>query len=132
MSQTIVPLSLLIRDRDGLSLIDWEPLVPMLLDSQRSVPERAAVFHASLAEAICNQAVVLRERHGITRVGLAGGVFQNRVLTELALSGLKDRGFAAYLPQCLPSNDAAISFGQIVEAAAAAGSPEVLVGNADQ
>ncbi len=117
--RTRVPLALPIRDRSGLSVIDWAPLLPMLLDAQRSVPERAAVFHASLAAAIAHQAAILRERHRITRVGLAGGVFQNRMLTGLTLSLLKDRGFAAYLPERLPCNDAAISFGQIIEAAAA-------------
>ncbi len=119
VGRTLVPLPLPIHERSGLSVIDWAPLLPLLLDTPRSVPDRAAAFHASLAAAIANQAVILCERHGITQVGLAGGVFQNRVLTELTLNLLKDRGFGAYLPECLPCNDAAISFGQVIEAAAA-------------
>jgi acetolactate synthase regulatory subunit len=43
-------------------------------------------------------------------------VFQNRQLTERALRLLRDDGFRVYLPEDLPTNDAAIGFGQIIEA----------------
>ena len=68
--------------------------------------------------------MTLREEFGecgefnITRVGLAGGVFQNRVLVEHVLRELAAAGFTAFLPERLPVNDAAIAFGQIVEAQA--------------
>lgn len=98
--------------------VDWEPLLALLLDAARPIQERASGFHASLASAIARQAEHVRRVHGVERVGLGGGVFQNRRLTEQTLRLLADAGFQTYLPRRLPVNDAAISFGQIVECAA--------------
>jgi hydrogenase maturation protein HypF len=113
----VVPLPL---ESDGAVLrADWRPLLPMLMDVRLTPSARAASFHASLAAAIAAQANAVRERHGVSTVGLAGGVFQNRRLTDHAIALLQAAGFAVILPQRLPVNDAAISFGQIVEAQAA-------------
>jgi hydrogenase maturation protein HypF len=112
-----VPLPLA-RNAAGLWLIDWEPLLPALSNTSRSVGERAALFHASLAEAIAGQAERARDEFGVGRVGLTGGVFQNRRLAESALAALERRGFRAFLPRDIPVNDAGLGFGQIVEAVA--------------
>jgi hydrogenase maturation protein HypF len=64
------------------------------------------------------QAIAVREDSGVARVGLAGGVFQNRVLTEQVRALLTAAGFEVLIPERLPINDAAISFGQLIEAAA--------------
>jgi len=109
----------LAQDSAGVWRSDWAPLVAAMLDAHRSPAERAALFHASLALALHDQALAVRERTGVTRVGLAGGVFQNRVLTEHAQAQLAAAGFEVLIPLQLPPNDAAISFGQLVEAAAA-------------
>jgi hydrogenase maturation protein HypF len=45
-------------------------------------------------------------------------VFQNRRLSEMALDALGAAGFRAYLPVSIPCNDAGLSFGQVIEAAA--------------
>lgn len=105
-------------DEAGLWRADWEPLLPMLMDGGLSVGERGSVFHASLAKLIAKLAVTLRDGQGITRVGLSGGVFQNRLLTEQAYKLLERQGFEVYLPTDIPANDAGISYGQIIEAAA--------------
>jgi hydrogenase maturation protein HypF len=80
---------------------------------------RAADFHATLAEAAAAQAQALRERHRFDAVGLTGGVFQNRRLVEQLLPRLAQRGLAGWLPRQLPVNDGGLSFGQVVECAAA-------------
>ena len=102
---------------DDLWRGDWGPLLPMLLDAKHTREERAAGFHASLARLILRQAEQIRRDYGVRQVGLAGGVFQNRCLTEQALRLLMDAGFETLLPERLPVNDAAMSFGQIVESA---------------
>jgi hydrogenase maturation protein HypF len=107
------------RDATGILRSDWAPLVPMLLDARRTKAARAAAFHASLAQALCDQALAVRERTGVASVGLAGGVFQNRILTELVQRRLTAAEFEVLIPQQLPVNDAAISYGQLVEATAA-------------
>ena len=76
------------------------------------------LFHATLAQALCEQALAVRDRTGVSRVGLSGGVFQNRVLTERVQAILAAAGFDVLIPKRLPTNDAAISYGQLVEAAA--------------
>jgi hydrogenase maturation protein HypF len=93
--------------------------VPLLLDEARSAADRAAGFHASLALTLVVQALTLREQHGDFAVGLTGGVFQNRLLASLAQDALTQAGFRTYLPQQNPCHDGGLSFGQVVEAAAA-------------
>jgi hypothetical protein len=56
-----------------------------------------------------------RTEHGVERIGLAGGVFQNRLLAEKAVARLEGRGFRVFLPSGIPTNDAGLSFGQIIE-----------------
>ena len=106
------------RDAEGIWRSDWAPLVPMLLNAHTDPAARAALFHASVAHALCKQAVAVRRQSGVTRVGFSGGVFQNRVLTEQAEALLTAAGFKVLIPQRLPVNDAAISFGQLIEAIA--------------
>ncbi|MGA2777484.1 MAG: carbamoyltransferase HypF [Steroidobacteraceae bacterium] len=113
------PVSMpLARDALGVWRSDWAPLVAAMLDARRDTAERAEVFHSSLALALCDQARAVRELTGADRVGLGGGVFQNRVLTEQASLLLADAGFQVLIPARLPVNDAAISYGQLVESAA--------------
>ena len=106
---------------EDLWLIDWAPLVDWLLDARRPVSERAAGFHDSLARALLSQALAVRRETGVADVGLCGGVFQNRRLTERALELLSGEGFRVHLARAVPVNDAGISFGQVVECAARAG-----------
>ena len=89
-------------------------------DTGRPAADRAGCFHDSLAAALCQQAVAVRGETGVSRVGLAGGVFQNRRLTERSVDLLTRSGFEVQLPRRLPLNDAAISFGQLIEANALA------------
>ena len=114
-----IALPLLSR-ADGVWQADWGPLVSLLLNGAWSVTRRAAAFHASLALTLVSQAITVREAHGDFAVGLTGGVFQNRCLSELALTALQEAGFRAYLPISVPCNDAGLSFGQVIEAAALA------------
>ncbi|MGD2063394.1 MAG: carbamoyltransferase HypF [Nitrospirota bacterium] len=97
---------------------DWEPLLSMLLDEELPVAERAAIFHASLVDALVDQAVRVRKETRVARVGLTGGCFQNRILTEGAVARLEAAGFQVLLHAQVPCNDAGIGYGQVVEAAA--------------
>ena len=108
----VLPLS---RTDTGLWQSDWEPLLPVLLNAKRPVSERAAVFHASLANTLLQQARQARTQQGVNRIGLSGGVFQNRVLVEQAIVLLENDGFQVHLPESIPVNDAGLSFGQVLE-----------------
>jgi hydrogenase maturation protein HypF len=106
----------LVRAAAGRWETDWSPLPPMLMDEARTVGERAAAFHASLAGALLTQAENVRAERGAFAVGLTGGVFQNRRLAEAALRLLADAGFEVMWGENIPANDAGISFGQVIEA----------------
>jgi hydrogenase maturation protein HypF len=103
------------RDDKGIWRTDWAPLLTRLMDESVSQANRARDFHESMANALLQQAITLREIHGDFAVGLAGGVFQNRLLTERVLEVLDQHGFRGYLPQQIPVNDAGLCFGQVVE-----------------
>jgi hydrogenase maturation protein HypF len=109
-----IPLPLA-QDGSGLWQSDWAPLLPMLMDHTHAPDARAACFHASLAHALLEQALKLRELSGIHEVGLTGGVFQNRLLAEMAKALLEQHGFKVHLPLHVPVNDAGVSLGQVME-----------------
>lgn len=108
----------LTRDAAGILRSDWEPLLDVVTDNKVSGVARAEVFHSSMAQVVLQQAQTVREQHAVNYVGLCGGVFQNRVLTEQVVDLLRQDGFDVVLPQALPCNDAGLSFGQAAELAA--------------
>lgn len=108
----------LMRGDDGVWRSDWAPLLPILLDRGLTAGERGGIFHASLAAALLAQARRVRAETGVVSVGLTGGVFQNRLLTETAIRLLAADGFLPLVAEAVPANDASLSFGQLVEAAA--------------
>ncbi len=103
---------------DGLLRADWAPLIDVLRDDVLSAAERAGYFHEALAATILAIAERERTRRGTCTVGLTGGVFQNRRLTESAVRLLEQAGFEVRLAEALPCNDAGIALGQVVEAVA--------------
>jgi len=109
-----------IRDDNGLWRADWQPLLAVLKDENRSRESRAGMFHASMAALILDQARLIAREWQVDRIGLTGGVFQNRVLTGAASGLLEAEGFEVCLSSALPCNDAAIAFGQLAEYAARA------------
>ena len=110
-----------VKDAAGVWRTDWEPLLDVVSDEQRTRASRAGVLHATMAAIVLQQAQKVRDEHSFAQVALCGGVFQNRALTEQAVELLQDDGFNVYLPEKLPCNDAALSFGQAVEIAARRG-----------
>jgi hydrogenase maturation protein HypF len=101
---------------NGLITVDWQPLLPALLRNDVAVAERAMQFHLSLAHSLVAQAQRIRAQRPFDVVGLTGGVFQNKLLTELALAQLSAAGFTVHLPERVPCNDGGIAYGQLAEA----------------
>ena len=78
----------------------------------RPVAEIGGRFHVSLAsmvEEVCSQ---VREKTGLGQVVLSGGVFQNCLLTELAVTRLERTGFQVLTHSLVPPNDGGIALGQ--------------------
>lgn len=105
------------EDEAGLLVADWMPLLHSLRRDEVPLGRRALQFHRSLAHTIVAQAQHIHERKPFDAVGLTGGVFQNRLLAELAIQQLGAAGFEVHLPQQTPCNDGGLAFGQLVEAA---------------
>jgi hydrogenase maturation protein HypF len=78
----------------------------------------AARFHNGVAALIEAGCLLLRDAHGLDDVALSGGVFQNVLLLEQAVSRLESHGFRVLTHSRVPCNDGGISLGQAVVAAA--------------
>jgi hydrogenase maturation protein HypF len=95
--------------------IDPNPLFSELLQDLRrrmSIPEIAHRFHQSVAELVSLVCRHIREVSGLSRVALSGGVFQNKLLTELTVDLLHRDGFEPLLHKRVPPNDGGIALGQ--------------------
>jgi hydrogenase maturation protein HypF len=103
----------------GKKEIDPQPVLSAVIaDWMAGVPvgRISAKFHNSLvrlAGLVCEQ---IRAETGIRTVALAGGVWQNRYLTEHTLPVLRAQQFDVLTHQQLPANDGSISLGQAVVA----------------
>jgi hydrogenase maturation protein HypF len=105
----------------GLCRIDSRPMWPELLDdleSGRSAGVVSGRFHGGLGRAIVMAGAGIARRHGIERIVLSGGVFQNRLLFESVESGMRGRGLQVLSHRRVPANDGGLSLGQAVVAAA--------------
>jgi hydrogenase maturation protein HypF len=95
--------------------VDPNPLLRGLVQDLRhgvSIPEIARRFHQSVAELVSLCCRHIREVSGLSRVALSGGVFQNKLLTELTVDLLRRDGFEPLLHQKVPPNDGGIALGQ--------------------
>lgn len=101
---------------DGLIVLDWQPLLAMLRDTGQSVASRAMQFHRSLAHAIVAMVRQMAKNASFERVGLTGGVFQNKLLLELSVAALREAGFEVGFSEKIPCNDGGLAMGQLVEA----------------
>ncbi|TAK94357.1 MAG: carbamoyltransferase HypF [Verrucomicrobia bacterium] len=95
--------------------LDWARMIEgILADVAHGVAtgEISAKFHNTLAAAM----VSVAKHIGVPRVALSGGCFQNRYLTERAVTRLREEGFQPYWHQRVPTNDGGIALGQVVAA----------------
>ena len=109
------------RGPDGVFVIDPLPLLEALAlrrAAGRSVEECAADFHESVIDVAAAVARTLCGEHGIDRVALGGGCFQNLILVDGVTSRLSEAGLKVLLPRALGPNDGAVSYGQAVITAA--------------
>jgi hydrogenase maturation protein HypF len=83
-----------------------------------SAPRAAARFHNGLVRCLAAACARLRDRTGLACVALSGGVFQNAVLLERAVTALERDGFRVLVHARVPPNDGGLSLGQLAVAAA--------------
>jgi len=95
-------------------VLDWQPMIEEMLRGQDAVEVAAARFHETLVAMMVSAA----QRFEIREVCLSGGCFQNRRLLSAAMRQLAVAGFVPYRHREIPPNDAGLSLGQAVVAAA--------------
>lgn len=98
-------------------IIDHRLMWPALLEDLVRETDRAVLaarFHHTVSAMITRVVTALADEHGISRVALSGGVFQNRYLLNDVVQRLGDRGFEVFVPRKVPANDGGLSLGQAI------------------
>ncbi len=106
------------------SVIDARPLIRAVAGDIEEFGDPALIsarVHRSIALATAKACAQIAGVHATQTVVLSGGVFQNRRLLEETVAALGNAGLRVLIPQRLPANDGAISFGQAAIAAAGGG-----------
>lgn len=71
-------------------------------------------FHNTIADIVLEGCKIIKKIHGINKVVLSGGVFQNILLLSKSIKVLEKEGFEVYYGNKIPVNDGGISLGQLV------------------
>ncbi len=86
-------------------------IVSEILD-HRSRDEIAFRFHYSLASAMLEMVLLIGIQN--KEIVISGGVFQNKLLTEILLNLTKEIGITIYYPTMLPAGDGGLALGQVL------------------
>jgi len=104
-------------EKDGLLVVDWRPAFLRLL-SDPPLPADCGVWamaaHSAIAAAAAEMVGFALDSTGNRTVALSGGVFMNRILTQLVGEELEAMGVETLLHHATPPNDGAIALGQAV------------------
>ncbi len=104
-------------ENDHLFEISWAPLFREYYDKGiEHVHALAMSFHLTMAKAACEMVEYGVGRTGQRHICLTGGVFMNRILTELITASLRTAGLTPYIHRLTPPNDGCIALGQAVVA----------------
>jgi len=97
--------------------LDFRPMMERIVNQAGAQAVVAARFHNTLAWAIHEMCLRMRREHGLNRVCLSGGTFQNMRLLGLTARALRASGFDLFLHRQVPPNDGGIALGQAMIAA---------------
>jgi len=99
-----------------LGWLDWTPLLAALLEgvaAGRPPARLAAAWHRQLCDALVALALRAARERGCAQVALAGGCFQNALLLECCIAGLRAAGLAVFWNAHVPCNDGGLALGQL-------------------
>lgn len=98
---------------NGIWLMDWRPMLNRIFEDRFNgmpLTDIAYGFHDALAYGI----VRLAQTAQLENVLLTGGVMQNQLLAEMAISKLLKAGFKPHWHQHIPPNDGGLAVGQMI------------------
>ncbi|CAA0130454.1 Carbamoyltransferase HypF [Mycolicibacterium vanbaalenii] len=128
--QAAIELEHLARGGTSCSTVDFEisdgvmdpaPVIGSLVAGLRSgIPgaDLAAGFQDAVVRATVRAAAETADAAGICTVGLTGGVFANKRLSDGIARGLRDRGMVVLTHRVVPCNDGGLALGQAAVVAA--------------
>lgn len=105
-----------IKEKNGIFNIQYKGIIEGILKDIKKkelVTKISSKFHNSIIEASCDLVCKLREKEGINKVVLSGGVFENQYLLKGIYINLIKQGFKVFYNEQIPTNDEGISFGQL-------------------
>jgi hydrogenase maturation protein HypF len=109
-------------EHEGMLWIDWAPAFTELFEPAATTaagPDAwAYAAHAAIAGAAAQMVEFGVERTGCRTVALTGGVFMNRVLTDLLVPRIEAMGLTSLVHRSVPPNDGCIALGQAIVAGA--------------
>ena len=106
-------------EKGGLLVIDWAEAFALLADARLIAGREddwAYGEHSSIADAAVAMVTFGLSRGAACPVALSGGVFMNRILTDLVTQRLEALGVRVLLHRRIPPNDGCIAVGQAVVA----------------
>jgi len=91
-------------------------ITAIVRDIERGEPTEsiAGRFHLTLADLLIKAVESAREENGLNRVGLSGGVYQNKLFFEYIVKELEARGFDVLTHRRVPTNDGGLALGQAI------------------
>jgi len=95
--------------------LDFSPMIAEIIADIDAGVRSAVIahrFHQSVASAATDVCLRISAATGLERVILSGGVFQNRLLTEMIYTPLSQKGLNVFTHRLVPPNDGGIALGQ--------------------
>jgi hydrogenase maturation protein HypF len=99
--------------------IDALPVIAAVVKELRSGVSQAKIaarFHNGVAAMVVALCIKLGKEHDCHEVALSGGVWQNMLLLEKSVRGLREAGFDVLFHRQVPANDGGVALGQAVVA----------------
>ncbi|MFI4937663.1 MAG: carbamoyltransferase HypF [Candidatus Berkiellales bacterium] len=93
-------------------IIDWRPMLISLVEELTQGQDKSNIakqFHLWCAKVM----VQIADQFNYRQIILSGGVFQNKLLNEIALNCLLQQEYQVYCSEQIPPNDAGLSVGQV-------------------
>jgi len=111
------PYPFTISENENPAVIKLRELISAVVHDVRNGIEPSEVsarFHRTMAEMILETCRLISRQSSLKTVALSGGVFQNRLLLNLAIGMLEKEGFQVLSHRLVPCNDGGIALGQAV------------------
>ncbi len=117
--RSLVPSLRIEIDGSGPCGLDWRPAIREIVVRIRQGKPASSIaraFHFALAEGL-TEWITTVAKPPFPNVLLTGGCFQNKLLAEMCMTALRNKGIEPYLHRRVPPNDGGLVLGQLYAAA---------------